>query len=134
MTDWSYDLFYDDMKKYNATPRKGVHCSSNADSRESFVVWFKNEARDFKADWIENGKKMYDPYEGWIGDAFARILSDMCFSDFYKDTYGQRPHLPVWFYVHLLELPMNEDTARLFCANPIKEAINDAQTMRNLFD
>ena len=30
------------------------------------------------------------------------------------------------FYIHALDLPMSEDGARMFCADPMKEAIMDA--------
>ena len=97
--DWTFDFFMNDVNRYNATPIKGVHCSSTASDREKFIVWFKNHARDFLEAWKQDGRRLYDRYYGWVGDAFMRELSDMCFSDFYKDTYGQRPHLAAWYYV-----------------------------------
>lgn len=129
--DWTFDLFMEDSKLYKATAMKGVHCRSNASARESFMVWFKNQARDFKTEWEKTHKGLYDSYDGYIGDCFASELDDMCFSDFYKDTYNQRPHLPRWFYVQALGLPMQEDTARLFCASPVENAIEDAKAYRN---
>ena len=131
-TDWTYDLFVEDAGKYNATPRKGVHCNSNASERESFMVWFKNCARDFKAKWVAEGRTMYDRCHGWIGDAFARELGRTCFSDYYKDAYNQRPHLPAWYYVQATGLPHSEDTARTFCASPVKDAANMAKRVREM--
>ena len=131
-TDWTFDRFVEDSKKYSATPIKGVYSSSDADYRESFMRWFKNEARDFEADWMKTHKSLYDRYDGWIGDAFAERLSDMCFSDIYKDAYNQRPHLPSWYYIHAVGLPMEEDTSRMFCASPVEDAVENAKMMRKM--
>ena len=129
--DWTYDMFVEDAKKYQAKPMRGIYCSSRASDREKFMTWFKGCARDFKEAWLkEHDGRMYDRYDGYIGDAFKRELPDMCFSDYYKDVYNQRPHLDRWYYIHLLDLPMSEDTARTFCAWPIKEAVNEAQRNR----
>ena len=130
VNDWSYDQFVKDADRYSAKPMRGVHCRSNASDREKFMTWFKDCARDFKAEWLKSHTGLYDRYDGWVGDAFARELSDMCFSDYYKDTYNQRPHLSSWYYVHLTGLPMLEDTARTFCADPITDAVEMAQRMR----
>lgn len=124
--DWTYDMFFEDAKRYNATPRRGVHCRSDASYREYFMTTMKGTVRDFCLDW---GDCQYDSVLGWIGDAYARELSQW-FSDFYKEAYGQRPHLPVWYYVHALGLPTREDVSRLFCANPIENAIRDAKLTR----
>lgn len=132
--DWTYDLFLEDSKKYNATPIKGVHCRKGADSREQFMTWFKNCARDFKAEWSQqNGDRYISENYEYIGDAFKQYMYDTCFSDFYKDTYGQRPHLDWWFYIHAIELPMRSDTARLFCAYPVENAVEDAKRVRESF-
>lgn len=128
--DWSYDLFDEDSKIYKATPIKGVHCRKDASDREAFMVWFKNNVRDFIAEWKKECPHQYDNVKGWIGDAFANELCMMNFSDYYKDTYGQRPHLPSWYYVHAVGLPMSEDVSRMFCASPIENAIRDAKEMR----
>ena len=128
--DWTYDLFNEDANLYKATPIKGVRCSRDASDREDFMVWFKNCARDFTEEWKRDCPYLYDRRRGWIGDAFEDRLSDMCFSDFYKDTYGQRPHLPAWYYIHATGLPHSEDTARTFCANPIGNAVRGAKMTR----
>ena len=64
---------------------------------------------------------------------FAResMFTDGWFSDYYKDTYGQRPHLAIWYYIHMLGLPMSEDTGRTFCASPIEDACANASWVRN---
>ena len=134
-TDWTYDMFLADAKQYNATPIKGVHCRKNASDREQFMTWFKNCARDFKAQWMKahNNKFIADNYE-YIGDAFKNYMFEYdCFSDYYKDTYGQRPHLDMWFYIHAIGLPMHSDVARLFCAHPIENAVEDAKRNREAF-
>lgn len=129
--DWTYDMFMEDAKAYKATPIKGVHCNGKAECRERFMTWFKNLARDFKAEWDEeHGGRQYDRYDGYIGDAFARELRRADFSDYYKDAYGQRPHLADWFYVQAVRFPMNEDTSRTFCAFPIEQAMADARAER----
>lgn len=130
-TDWTYDLFLEDCKEYTCTATKGVYRHTGSD-RGDFMVWLKNKVRDFKVEWSKTCEHDYDNYYGWIGDAFARKLDDMCFSDFYKDTYGQRPHLARWFYVHTLGLPMDEDIGRTFCAHPIEEAVESAKRVREV--
>lgn len=124
--DYTYDLFVDDAKAYKATPIKGVYPNSQVSARERFMVYLKNTIRDFKNDNPVYLVKSYDSSMGYIGDAFAMMLDDINFSDMYKDAYGQRPHLDSWFYIHALDLPMSEDIARVFCAEPMKEAIMDA--------
>ena len=132
--DWTFDLFMEDAAQYKATPIKGVHCRADADYREQFMTWFKNMVRDFKAEWeAEHGKRRYDDYEGYEGDAFKRRLQRTEFSDFYKDAYGQRPHLNSWFYVQATGLPQDEDTVRTFCAYPVENAVKDAKRNRERF-
>lgn len=133
--DFTYDMFVEDANKYTATPIKGVHCRANADAREKFMRHLKNLVRDYKDDWMqEHDNHMYDRYDGWIGDGFAsRVLMDGFFSDYYKDTYGQRPHLPVWFYITVLGLPADEDVARTFCARPVEDAVERAKAVRENF-
>ena len=135
--DWTYDLFADDSKMYKATARKGVHPRRDASYREYFMVTFKGYVRDFVAKWDEaHDGRWYDNRDGWIGDAFARqpMFHDGYFSDFYKDAYGQRPHLSLWYYIHLMGLPMREDTSRTFCAYPVEDAVGGAKRVRDSFD
>lgn len=136
-TDWTFDFFKQDSELYKATPRKGVYPRSDTPYREYFMVTLKGYVRDFVEKWDqEHEGRKYDRYDGWIGDAFARqpMFHDGFFSDFYKDAYGQRPHLSTWFYIHLLGLPMSEDTARTFCANPIDDAVENAKYTRKYFE
>ena len=121
--DWTYDLYAEDVKIYG---------TEDVESGENYVGYFistiKSRAAKFLEEWKANhGGKLYD--HGYVDDAFAESVSDY-FSDFYKDAYNQRPHLPMWFYIHPLGLPMQEDTARMFCANPIEDAIEGARDAR----
>ena len=73
LNDWTYDEFMEDAKLYHETPFKGVHVPTD-NYRRYFMVWFKNHARDFKVKWFETHEHLYDRYDGYIGDAFARTL------------------------------------------------------------
>jgi hypothetical protein len=121
--DWTYDLYVRDVKTYGAEDK-----SNGENYNAYFVAYMKRAAARFLANWKEqHDGKLYDLE--YVGDAFARSIREW-FSDFYKDTYRQRPHLPMWFYVHPLGLPMQEDTARMFCAKPVDRAIQEARTVR----
>lgn len=126
-TDFTYDLFMQDANLYKATPQKGVYPSRNASEREQFMTWFLNCSRDFIAEWMKSHNSLYD--NGWIGDAFMENFPEE-FSDYYKDTYGQRPHLAHWFYLRATGLPSAEDTARCFCSTPVEDAIARAKRNR----
>ena len=133
--DWTFDMFVEDANLYKATAQKGVHCRSNAEYREYFMVTLKNQVRDFLANWNkDHDGHLYDRYDGWAGDAFAKELRRSEFSDFYKEAYGQRPHLGMWFYVHVLGLPHSEDVGRTFCATPVEDATNMAKRVRDYFE
>lgn len=135
--DWTFDLFMEDVALYKATPIKGVHCRKDASDREAFMVWLKNAVRDFRIEFENeygntcyNRNGSYIEHTHYIGDFFGRELRNYYFSDFYKDTYGQRPHLPIWFYVHALGLEMQDDVPMLFCSSPIEDAIESAKSYR----
>lgn len=122
--DWTYDLFIEDVEKYGI----GAAADASADYRAYFVATTKVFVKRFKDRWMkDHDGHLYD--HGWAGDEFAKGFLDW-FSDFYKEAYGQRPHLPLWFYIHPLGLPMREDTARGFCSDPIGNAIYDAKEAR----
>lgn len=131
-TDWTYDMFMEDAERFSAKPMRGVHCNSNASDREKFMTWLKDCARAFKAEWLSQHKSLYDSVDGWVGNAFANEMLDDIFSDFYKDTYGQRPHLSKWFYVYPIGLPHSEDTARLFCGT--NSAVEQAKIIREMLE
>ena len=129
-TDYTYDLFVEDMEKYTATPIRGVHCRRNAGDRERFARTMKNMVRDYKEEWAAHSDKVYDKMYGWIGDGFIFFFFFSCFSDLYKDTYNQRPHLDMWFYVTALGLPTGQDVFRTFCSSPVEDAIEAARRNR----
>lgn len=119
--DWTYDLFLEDLKKYN----EDFNDTDNYTGY--FIGYLKRSVKRFLDKWNRaHDGKMYVRGYGWSGDKFADEIADCAFSDFYKEAYGQRPHLPMWFYVHALGLPMQEDTARMFCANPVERATEEA--------
>lgn len=123
--DWTYDLFCEDAAQYEA-PAEKPQCWGC--EREDFMQWLKFSANQFEENWLKSHKGQWDGC--WVGDAFAETLSRDWFSDFYKDAYGQRPHLPVWFYVRATGLPMQEDTIRCFCADPVADAVESAKLNR----
>ena len=123
--DWTYDLYLEDCKKYSADTE------DTSQFRAYFMGYVKRSVQRFLVKW--NGAHdghLYASGYGWAGDEFASEISDWSFSDFYKEAYGQRPHLPMWYYVHPLGLPMLEDTARMFCADPIQDAADAAREAR----
>ena len=121
--DWTYDRYLEAVKMY------GIEDKSNGeDYTQYFISFIKRAASKFLENWKkEHNDKLYD--HGYVGDAFAATLMDW-FSDFYKDTFNQRPHLPIWFYINPLGLPMMEDTARSFCASPKEDAAEEAKFRR----
>lgn len=131
--DWTYDMFLEDVKIYTALPIKGVHCRANASWRERFMRDLKTFVRDFEKKWLEeHDGHRYDRCDGWIGNDFERAMFDWDFSDYYKDAYGQRPHLSMWYYVHAFGFQHSEDVSRTFCAHPIEDAIRNAKYVREM--
>lgn len=121
--DWTYDLYLEDLKVYGTEDK-----SNGEDYHEYFTAFLKRASVRFLDRWkSEHDGKLYDG--GYVGDAFADRIREW-FSDFYKETYNQRPHLPMWFYVHPLGLPMQDDTARMFCADPVSDAATEANHTR----
>lgn len=125
--DWTFDLFMADV----ATVRAGGSCEDKY--RDYFVKIFVDRAQKFLDDWKSCYGSVYAPSAGYVGDAYKAELADSCFSDFYKDAYGQRPHLPYWYYVQAVGLPMQEDIGRRFCASPVEDAVEAAQAARASF-
>lgn len=126
--DWTFDRFKFDID----TVKNGGTVQD--EYRDEFARWLIARADRVKAEWLGRHKGLYDSVDGWVGDRFANSYMGDFFSDYYKDAYGQRPHLPRWYYVHALGLPQTEDTARLFCANPVQEAVENAELTRRNFD
>ena len=122
--DWTYDKYVEDTKIY------GADVKDSEDYNAYFMGYMKRTVERFMDKWNrKHDGKLYASGYGWAGDEFASTITDW-FSDFYKEAYGQRPHLPIWFYVHPLGLPMREDTARMFCADPVEEAATEARQTR----
>ena len=123
--DWTFDQYIEDVKKYGADVE-----DTDQGYNAYFIGFVKRSVARFLDKWNRaHDGKLYARGYGYAGDAFAEGLLEW-FSDFYKEAYGQRPHLPIWFYVHPLGLPMQEDTAREFCANPVADAIEEAKFCR----
>ena len=125
--DWTYDKYVADVKAY------GVDENDADNYNAYFIGYMKRSVARFLEKWNrDHDGCLYAKGYGYAGDGFAATLQDW-FSDFYKEAYGQRPHLPMWFYVHPLGLPMQEDTVRAFCASPIEEACGEARAARARF-
>lgn len=125
--DWTYDIFMEDSARFDAGEK------FEDSFRESFIKWLKDDAKAFEQNWkAQHDGHLYDRYDGYVGTAYAARLSDSWFSDYYKDAYGQRPHLPKWFYIQAVKLPHEEDTARTFCASPVENAIDKAKRCREI--
>ena len=124
--DWTFDYFVEDMNKY------GLEDINSDDYRAYFVATVKGRINRFKEQWIaKHDGKMFDGE--WIGDAFKRWMLDW-FSDFYKDAYGQRPHLPAVYYIHVMGLPMTGDTSWFAYGNVIADAVEAAKRCRMNLD
>lgn len=123
--DWTYDKYAEDIKIYTDEDK-----DYGDDYNGYFVSFMKRSVKRFLDKWNrQHDGKLYASGYGYAGDEFADSIRDW-FSDFYKEAYGQRPHLPMWFYIHPLGLPMREDTARMFCADPIEDAMTEARHAR----
>lgn len=126
--DWTYDQYISDVEKY------GADGESASNYNAYFIGYMKRSVARFLDKWNrKHNGCLYAKGYGYVGDEFAATLYDGGFSDFYKDAYGQRPHLPLWFYIHPLGLPMREDTSRMFCASPIEDAVENAKETRESF-
>ena len=125
--DWTYDIFMEDSKAFDAGEKIEEY-------RAGFIGWLKKAAKDFEAEWLakHNGHR-YETGYGYVGDAFAEEAFGDWFSDYYKEAYGQRPHLPNWFYIQAVKLPTKEDTFRTFCATPVEDAMEWAKETREAF-
>lgn len=136
-TDWTLDLFIADMNKAKALPlRKGVHLSSKATSEEHFCTWLKTSAKFFLEDWLaEHDGRIYDRYDGYVGDAWLYQISD-CLSDWYKDTYNQRPHFYKEYFAKACNLPTNADIllfGSLGGSTPFENDLRSAKRNRERF-
>lgn len=119
--DWSYDKFYMACQKTKALPKvKGVHPSSNASAEECFIAYLKRDFALYKADIELN----YDCRFVSLEEIFRRFANEWLFSDFYKDTFNQRPHLDASFYLYAMGY---ENVGGLrFCMPPFSQDVEDA--------
>ena len=102
--DWTFDKFAEDMNSVKALPmRRGVRSASNLTEGQKFCQQVKTWAKFFK------------------GDAFKVELD--CFSDWYKDVYGQRPHFPYQYISILCGLPVSGEIG--FCGGGYRELMQD---------
>lgn len=128
--DWTFDIFFSDVEAYK-NGRELTDNYTDVEFRYSFIKYLDEVINKVVNKWkSENNDHLYVNGKGWVGDEVKRVLADSLFSDFYKDTYGQRPHLPSWFYIHPFGVPCGDDTVRTFCATPIEDAIDSAVEMR----
>ena len=108
-TDWTLDLFMADMEKARPLPlKRGVHLPSSASCEECFCTWLKTSAKFFLEEWLEEYGCKY-AHCTYVGDAWLDSISD-CLSDWYKDTYNQRPHFHKEYFAMACGLPTNADT------------------------
>lgn len=110
--DWSLDIAWADADSVKALPLEhGVYSKNMSDERK-FMQWLKTDARFFEERWLkEHDGCGYDKYDGWVGDAWLKHLTrECCLSDYYKDTYGQRPHFDYEFFAMMCGLPTRGET------------------------
>ena len=89
--DWSFDRFVDAMDSVNALPMAhGVRPSANLSDEQRFCVYVKTALKF--AD--------FSDYR-YIDETIKEVLHEMNFSDWYKDTFNQRPHFD-WYLVGAL--------------------------------
>lgn len=121
--DWTLDKFAEDMRSVKALPmRRGVYPAKNLTDGQRFCQYVKTEAKFFREKYAkENGIYCDNSYE-YVGDAFAHRLGDMLFSDWYKDTYNQRPHFSAKYVSILCGLPVFQEVG--FCGDGYKDMLN----------
>ena len=108
--DWSFDRFADAMDSVNALPMAhGVHPSANLSDEQRFCVYVKTAMKfaDF-SDYRHTD------------ETIKEVLFDMNFSDWYKDTFNQRPHFDWWLVGALCGIyGSSYNIAKWGCKNPI---------------
>ena len=89
--DWSFDKFAEAMDSVEALPMaRGVRPSANLSDEQRFCVYVKTAIKfaDF-SDYRHTD------------ETIKEVLYDLNFSDWYKDTFNQRPHFD-WVLVGAL--------------------------------
>lgn len=121
--DWTLDIFAEDMQSVKALPlKKGVHSAANLTDGQKFCQYIKTQAKFFAEEHSDNGVYMKD-FHTYVGDAFAETLGDYLFSDWYKDTYNQRPHFNKKYIAMLCGLPVFYETG--FCDGGYRQSMQD---------
>ena len=111
--DWTIDKFFKTCQNVKPLPIKGVHVGQNATEQERFCIELKTAFKDFCAKW-----------DGSLEDLFKSFSCDYNFSDWYKEVFNQRPHLPVEFYLYAMGY---ESVGGIrFCMPPFKNDVDDA--------
>lgn len=130
--DWSFDKFYKACQTTRPLPIKGVYPNKNASEEERFVIYLKTAFRDYLADAYAN----YDCRYVSLRELFSRFASDYLFSDWYKDTFNQRPHLDADFYLYAMGYhDVRDSVAWTFCdshefSEDVEEAVKSAEAYR----
>lgn len=108
--DWTLDIAWADADSVKPLPlRRGVYSPKNYTEGQKFMQWLKTDAKFFAEDWMKlHDNKKYS-CGTWVGDAWLNHISD-CISDYYKDTYNQRPHFMYEFFAMMCGLPTSADT------------------------
>lgn len=121
--DWTFDLFAEAMNSVEALPmERGVRPSKNLSEAQRFAQYVKT--------YIKFAMKGYETdYCSW-DYVVSRTLSDMNFSDWYKDVFNQRPHFSSDFVGALCGVHGSSWTTRSFCAWPMEDAISNAKRTR----
>lgn len=111
-SDWSFDLFVADCNNYKALPIKGVYCRQGASDNEVFIStlkricndWIRENTERFTVRGINSSNCEYSYVERQdMADALWSFLcNEVYISDWYKDTYNQRPHLDKDLYLWAL--------------------------------
>jgi len=111
-TDWTLDIAWADADSVKALPlRRGVRCPKNYTDGQKFMTWLKTSAKFFEEDFrARNNGHAHSNCEGWVGDAWLQSISD-CLSDYYKDTYNQRPHFLKQYFAMMCGLPTSADVS-----------------------
>ena len=110
-TDWSFDLALADARKATALPMAhGVYRSVESEG-EALFTYLKTSARKFAEEFkSRNDGHTYSPVEGYVGDAWINSGALDLVSDWYKDSYNQRPHFEKRVFAMLCGLSTSVDT------------------------
>ena len=97
--DWSFDRFVEACG-VKAQPIKGVYAPSSYTDAQKFVYYLKHDFAAYLADIY--ARYDFNPRLDGLEHVFERFCNEWDFSDYYKDVFNQRPHLPSEFYLYAL--------------------------------